>query len=111
MTVKRTIDHTPVPVHIWTEDVTPEAVQQLEHVARLPFVHSHVAAMPDVHVGVGSTIGSVIPTRDRSGRGGGGHRLRDDRGPALARCERAAGLARRGAIGDRGAGAGRLPHA
>ena len=42
MTVKRTIDHTPVPVHIWTEDVTPEAVQQLEHVARLPFVHSHV---------------------------------------------------------------------
>ena len=35
MTVKRTIDHTPVPVHIWTEDVTPEAVRQLEHVARL----------------------------------------------------------------------------
>ena len=63
MTVRRTIDHTPVPVHIWTEDVTPEAVRQLEHVARLPFVHSHVAAMPDVHVGVGSTIGSVIPTR------------------------------------------------
>ena len=63
MTVERTIDHTPVPVHIWTEDVTPEAVRQLEHVARLPFVHSHVAAMPDVHVGVGSTIGSVIPTR------------------------------------------------
>ena len=63
MTVKRTIDHTPVPVRIWTEDVTCDAVQQLEHVARLPFVHSHVAAMPDVHVGVGSTIGSVIPTR------------------------------------------------
>ena len=63
MTVKRTIDHTPVPVRIWTEDVTCDAVQQLEHLARLPFVHSHVAAMPDVHVGVGSTIGSVIPTR------------------------------------------------
>ena len=57
------IDHAPVPARIWTEDVTHDAVRQLEHVARLPFVHSHVAAMPDVHVGVGSAIGSVIPTR------------------------------------------------
>ena len=63
MTVKQTIGYTPVPVRIWTEDVTPDALRQLEHVARLPFVHSHVAAMPDVHVGVASTIGSVIPTR------------------------------------------------
>ena len=63
MTVKQTIDHTPAPVRIWTEDVTPDALRQLEQVARLPFVHSHVAAMPDVHAGVGSTIGSVIPTR------------------------------------------------
>ena len=45
MTVKRTIDHTLVPAHIWTEDVTHDAVRQLEHVARLPFVHSHVAAI------------------------------------------------------------------
>ena len=64
MTVKQTIGYTPVPVHIWTEDVAPDAVRQIEHVARLPFVHSHVAVMPDVHVGVGSTIGTVIPTRD-----------------------------------------------
>ena len=63
MSVKRTIDYTPVPVRIWTDDVTHDAVRQLEQVAQLPFVHSHVAAMPDVHVGVGSTIGSVIPTR------------------------------------------------
>ena len=63
MTVKQTIEYTPVPVRIWTEDVTPDAVRQLEQVARLPFVHPHVAAMPDVHAGIGSTIGSVIPTR------------------------------------------------
>ena len=63
MTVKQTIEYTPVPVRIWTEDVTPDAMRQLEQVARLPFVHSHVAAMPDVHAGIGSTIGSVIPTR------------------------------------------------
>ena len=63
MTAKQTIEYTPVPVRIWTEDVTPDALRQLEQVARLPFVHSHVAAMPDVHAGIGSTIGSVIPTR------------------------------------------------
>ena len=64
MTVKRTIEHTPVPVHIWTEEVTHDAVQQLEHVAHLPFVYPHVAAMPDVHPGIGASVGSVIPTRD-----------------------------------------------
>ena len=63
MAVKQTIEYTPAPVRIWTEDVTPDALRQLEQVARLPFVHSHVAAMPDVHMGIGSTIGSVIPTR------------------------------------------------
>ena len=63
MAVKQTIEYTPAPVRIWTEDVTPDALRQLAQVARLPFVHSHVAAMPDVHAGIGSTIGSVIPTR------------------------------------------------
>src|SRR5690606_11318170 len=32
-------------------------------VARLPFIHKHVAAMPDVHWGMGATVGSVIPTK------------------------------------------------
>ena len=36
--------------------------QQLRNVARLPFVYSWVAAMPDVHCGIGATVGSVIPT-------------------------------------------------
>ena len=53
-----------VPVRAWTRGVPfePEARRQLAKVARLPFVHSHVAAMPDVHLGVGATVGSVIPT-------------------------------------------------
>ncbi len=53
-----------VPVLAWTQGVHFEeaAQRQLINVARLPFVHSHVAAMPDVHVGVGATVGSVIPT-------------------------------------------------
>ena len=43
--------------------VEPKAREQLENVAGLPFVHSHLAVMPDVHFGRGATIGSVIPTR------------------------------------------------
>ena len=63
MTIKQTLSYTDVPVHIWTDDIQPAATQQLANVARLPFVHSHVAAMPDVHVGIGATVGSVIPTK------------------------------------------------
>lgn len=42
--------------------VEHQALQQLRNIASLPFVHSHVAVMPDVHLGVGATVGSVIPT-------------------------------------------------
>jgi tRNA-splicing ligase RtcB len=52
-----------VPVKIWTPDLEPEARRQLENVARLPIVHGHIAAMPDVHAGIGATVGSVIPTK------------------------------------------------
>jgi tRNA-splicing ligase RtcB len=53
-----------VPIRTWTRGVPfeAEAQRQLENVSRLPFVHSHVAAMPDVHFGRGATVGSVIPT-------------------------------------------------
>jgi tRNA-splicing ligase RtcB len=52
-----------VPVKIWTDDVDIGSIEQLTNVARLPFVFHHVAAMPDVHVGMGATIGSVIATQ------------------------------------------------
>ena len=52
-----------VPVKIWTRDVEHDAIQQLLNVASLPVVFGHVAAMPDVHAGIGATVGSVIPTR------------------------------------------------
>ncbi len=51
-----------VPVKVWTRDIEPEAIQQLLNVASLPIVHGHIAAMPDVHMGIGATVGSVIPT-------------------------------------------------
>ena len=52
-------------IKAWTLGVPFEvqARHQLENVASLPFIHAHVAAMPDVHFGRGATVGSVIPTR------------------------------------------------
>ncbi|WP_222875443.1 RtcB family protein [Terrihabitans soli] len=52
-------------IKLWTEGVPVEdgAMQQLEQVASLPFIFGHVAVMPDVHYGLGATIGSVIPTK------------------------------------------------
>ena len=53
-----------VPVKMWTKGVPVEegARQQLANAARLPVVFKHIAAMPDVHFGIGATVGSVIPT-------------------------------------------------
>ena len=52
------------PIKSWTNGVPVEAQawSQVQNVARLPFVHKHVAVMPDVHWGIGATVGSVIPT-------------------------------------------------
>lgn len=54
-----------VGVKIWAplEKVDPKALTQLKNLSALPFVFKHVAAMPDVHVGIGATVGSVIATR------------------------------------------------
>src|SRR5690349_20574149 len=53
-----------VPIKTWTRGVAveAEALEQLANIARLPIVHRWVAAMPDVHLGIGATVGSVIPT-------------------------------------------------
>lgn len=51
------------PVKVFTNDIDPAAMQQLKNMAALPFIHSHIAAMPDVHVGMGATVGSVIPMK------------------------------------------------
>ena len=53
-----------VPVKSWTRGVPfeEEARAQLRNVAALPFIHKWIAVMPDVHLGKGATIGSVVPT-------------------------------------------------
>jgi tRNA-splicing ligase RtcB len=54
-----------VPIKMWTRGVPVDdkARAQLSRAAQMPFVFKHVAAMPDVHVGIGATVGSVIPTK------------------------------------------------
>ncbi|HEY8567692.1 RtcB family protein [Microbulbifer sp.] len=53
-----------VPIKSWTVGVPfeAEAKEQLKNISRMPFIHQWVAAMPDVHLGKGATIGSVVPT-------------------------------------------------
>ena len=63
MPIQQIITQGKVPVKIYTDDVDPQAVKQLANIAQLPFIHRHIAAMPDVHVGIGATVGAVIPTK------------------------------------------------
>ena len=53
------------PIKSWTRGVPVDdkARDQLMKAAKMPFIFKHVAAMPDVHVGIGATVGSVIPTK------------------------------------------------
>ena len=62
MPVKQVLDGNATPVKIWTDDIDEGSKAQLANIASLPFIHHHVAAMPDVHLGIGATIGSVIAT-------------------------------------------------
>lgn len=56
--------HRGVPIKAWVKGVAlePEAQKQLENVASLPIIYKWIAVMPDVHWGMGATVGSVIPT-------------------------------------------------
>ncbi len=52
-----------IPIKIWVnnlDEVEASALQQLKNIAKLPGIFKHVAAMPDVHLGIGATVGSVL---------------------------------------------------
>ncbi len=67
MPIKKTLNkganNRSVSVQIHTDNIDSQAMDQLSNIAQLPFIHHHIAAMPDVHLGKGATVGSVIPTR------------------------------------------------
>lgn len=48
----------------WASELDEQTLAQARRTARLPVVDGHVALMPDAHLGIGATVGSVIPTRD-----------------------------------------------
>lgn len=52
-------------IKMWTEfvPVDDNSLEQLKRTANMPFIHKHIAVMPDVHFGMGATVGSVIPTK------------------------------------------------
>jgi len=54
-----------LPIKAWTDGVPVEdaALQQLHNLSRMPFAYSHIAVMPDVHWGMGATVGSVVATK------------------------------------------------
>ncbi|GHU42092.1 RNA-splicing ligase RtcB [Betaproteobacteria bacterium] len=62
MTIQWTLNKGRVPIKIWTRDLEHQALQQLAHLSQLDIVRHPIAVMPDVHAGVGATVGSVIPT-------------------------------------------------
>jgi tRNA-splicing ligase RtcB len=66
MPVKMILDQGRVPLRIYTDEMEPTALQQLGNIARLDLVHHHVVGMPDEFLGIGATVGAVIPTRGRS---------------------------------------------
>jgi tRNA-splicing ligase RtcB len=59
-----------MPTHVhdkliaWGSEIEPGTIDQALKAARLPIIEGHVALMPDAHIGIGATVGSVIPTRD-----------------------------------------------
>ncbi|HEV2071964.1 MAG TPA: RtcB family protein, partial [Acidimicrobiales bacterium] len=61
-------DHMPTTINdkliSWASDSDDQTIRQAEKAARLPIVEGHVALMPDAHVGIGATVGSVIPTKN-----------------------------------------------
>ena len=63
MPVRQVIEQGRVPVKVYTDEIEASARQQLINLSRLSIIHHHVAAMPDVHTGIGATVGAVIATR------------------------------------------------
>ncbi|MBO0714574.1 MAG: RtcB family protein [Acidimicrobiales bacterium] len=106
----------------WASELDPGTLRQAEQTSRLPIVEGHVALMPDAHVGIGATVGSVIPTRGAVIPAAVGvdigcgmvaaeldlteNQLPDDLGPLLRRIERVvpAGVGRGHSRASRAAG-------
>ncbi len=61
--MKQVISTENKPIKLWLEDIDPLALAQAKNLANLPFVHKHVAIMPDAHCGYGMPIGGVLAAK------------------------------------------------
>jgi tRNA-splicing ligase RtcB len=61
--MKQVISTEGVPIKMWLDDIEDGAVSQAKNLANLPFVHKHIAIMPDSHQGFGMPIGGVMATK------------------------------------------------
>ena len=62
--MKKTIKTERQPIKLWLDDVEAGTMEQAKHLANLPFIHKHIAVMPDAHLGYGMPIGGVMATDD-----------------------------------------------
>ena len=60
--MKKTINTERQPIKLWLDDVEAGTMEQAKHLANLPFIHKHIAVMPDAHLGYGMPIGGVMAT-------------------------------------------------
>jgi tRNA-splicing ligase RtcB len=61
--MQRVVEGAKSPIKMWLDQPEDSAMTQLQNLAALPFIHKHVAVMPDCHAGYGSTVGTVIATK------------------------------------------------
>lgn len=60
--MKRVVTTENVPIKLWLDDIEDGAMGQARNLANLPFIHRHIAVMPDAHFGYGMPIGGVMAT-------------------------------------------------
>ena len=55
-----------VPLKVWSAEgsIEPQCIEQMKNVCALPFAFHHVSLMPDGHLGIGASIGSVVPLKN-----------------------------------------------
>ncbi|MCK5194264.1 MAG: RtcB family protein, partial [Desulfobulbaceae bacterium] len=62
--MKKVVTTEKQPIKLWLDDIDAGALEQARNLANLPFVHKHIAVMPDAHLGYGMPIGGVMATSD-----------------------------------------------
>ncbi len=62
--MKKEIKTEKQPIKLWLDDIEEGALAQAKNLANLPFIHKHIAVMPDAHLGYGMPIGGVMATND-----------------------------------------------